>query len=473
MEKRRVPATGLFFYTPMFRIRRMKKVSFHTLGCKLNYAETASLERQFVDRGFSIVPFGEESDVCVVNTCSVTERADRECRQIVRRALHTSRDPYVVVLGCYAQLQPEELASINGVDLVLGASEKFRLFERAGSFRKEEVPRVFVSPIEQASDFGAAYSGGVDDRTRAFLKVQDGCDFNCSFCTIPLARGSSRSQGIGECIAQAESLVGQGYREIVLTGVNVGDYGKKERSSLLALVEQLESVAGLDRIRISSIEPNLLSPELLDYWASSEKLCPHFHIPLQSGNDDILRKMRRRYTTSDYSRLVEAIRNKLPEAGIGADVIVGFPGETDDHFKGSYNFLLDLAVSYFHVFTYSERPNTPSLGLEGRIEPRVRYSRSEMLRTLGLQKKQAFYRSQLHTTREVLFERNVEDDKISGYTENYIRVFATYHASLENKIVPVRLNECHADGCFGVVLSSGDELGASMLRQPAMQAFVG
>ena len=446
----------------------MKKVSFHTLGCKLNYAETASLERQFVDRGFSIVPFGEESDVCVVNTCSVTERADRECRQIVRRALHTSRNPYVVVLGCYAQLQPEELASINGVDLVLGASEKFRLFERAGSFRKEEVTRVFVSPIEQASDFGAAYSGGVDDRTRAFLKVQDGCDFNCSFCTIPLARGSSRSQGIEECVAQAERLAGQGYREIVLTGVNVGDYGKKVGDSLLALVERLESVSGIDRIRISSIEPNLLSPELLEYWASSEKLCP-----LQSGSDSILRKMRRRYTTSDYARLVDEIRKRLPDAGIGADVIVGFPGETDDDFKTSYSFLHELAVSYFHVFTYSERPNTPSLGLEGRIEPRLRYSRSEMLRTLGLQKKQAFYRSQLHTTREVLFERNVVDNMISGYTENYVRVFVPYEASLENKIVPVRLNECDADGCFGVPHSSEDEIGASILGQPAIPAFAG
>lgn len=471
MEKRRVPATGLFFYTPMFRIRRMKKVSFHTLGCKLNYAETASLERQFVDRGFSIVPFGEESDVCVVNTCSVTERADRECRQIVRRALHTSRDPYVVVLGCYAQLQPEELASIHGVDLVLGANEKFRLFEHAGAFRKEEVPRVYVSPIEQASDFGAAYSGGVDDRTRAFLKVQDGCDFNCSFCTIPLARGSSRSQAIGECVAQAEILVDQGYREIVLTGVNVGDYGKGEGTSLLALVERLESVSGLDRIRISSIEPNLLSPELLDYWSSSEKLCPHFHIPLQSGSDDILRKMRRRYTTSDYSRLVDAIRKKLPDAGIGADVIVGFPGETDDHFKMSYNFLYELAVTYFHVFTYSERPNTPSLGLEGRIEPRLRYSRSEMLRTLGLQKKQAFYRSQLHTTREVLFERNVVDNMISGYTENYVRVFAPYQASLENKVVPVQLTEHDAEGCRGVVCSAEDVIEAPPLRKRAYHAF--
>jgi threonylcarbamoyladenosine tRNA methylthiotransferase MtaB len=432
----------------------MKKVSFHTLGCKLNYAETASLEKQFVDQGFTIVPFSEQSDVCVINTCSVTERADRECRQLVRRAGRTSPEAFIVVLGCYAQLQPEEIASIDGVDLVLGASEKFHLFSYSGNFRKYDSPRVFISPISNASDFGPAYSGGVDERTRAFLKVQDGCDFNCSFCTIPLARGKSRSQSIGDCVLQAVHLVDQGYREIVLTGVNVGDFGKHNATSLMELLKQLATIDGLERIRISSIEPNLLSEELLDFWVSSKKICNHFHIPLQSGSDEILKKMRRRYTVSDYRNLVDAIRRTSPDAGIGADVIVGFPGETDDLFKKSYDFLQELSVSYLHVFTYSERPNTPSLELEGRVEPRVRFKRSEMLRILGQQKKQAFYLSQLHTTQKVLLERSIENNMLSGYTENYVRVLVPYHPLLENSLAEVVLRERLFEGCIGIVKKS-------------------
>jgi len=429
----------------------MKKVSFHTLGCKLNYAETASLEKQFVDQGFSIVPFGEKSDVCVVNTCSVTERADRECRQLVRRAGRTSPNAFIVVLGCYAQLQPEEIASIDGVDLVLGASEKFRLFNYSGDFRKYDSPRVFVSPISSVSDFGPAYSGGVDERTRAFLKIQDGCDFNCSFCTIPLARGKSRSQSIEDCVLQAVHLIDQGYREIVLTGVNVGDFGKHNGTSLLDLLRQLDTIDGLERIRISSIEPNLLTDELLEFWVSSRKVCNHFHIPLQSGSDEILKKMRRRYTSSDYRNLIDSIRRKSPDAGIGADVIVGFPGETDDLFRKSYDFLHEMPVSYLHVFTYSERPNTPSLDLEGRVEPRVRFKRSEMLRILGQQKKQAFYLSQLHTTQKVLIESTVENDMLAGYTENYVRVFVPYQTSLEHSLAEVVLHERAAEGCTGTL----------------------
>ena len=392
----------------------MKKVSFHTLGCKLNYAETASLEKQFVDQGFSIVPFSEQSDVCVINTCSVTERADRECRQLVRRAGRTSPEAFIVVLGCYAQLQPEEIASIDGVDLVLGASEKFHLFNYSGAFQKFNSPRVFVSPISNASDFGPAYSGGVDERTRAFLKVQDGCDFNCSFCTIPLARGKSRSQSIEDCVLQAAHLVDQGYREIVLTGVNVGDYGNHDATSLMELLKQLETIDGLERIRISSIEPNLLTEELLNFWVLSKKICNHFHIPLQSGSDEILKKMRRRYTAADYRKLVNAILKEAPDAGIGADVIVGFPGETDGLFKKSYDFLQELPVSYLHVFTYSERPHTPSLELEGRVEPRIRFRRSEMLRILGRQKKQSFYLSQLQTIQRVLLESSSREQYAVG-----------------------------------------------------------
>lgn len=429
----------------------MKKVSFHTLGCKLNYAETASIERQFVDRGFTIVQFNEHSDVCVVNTCSVTGRADRECRQLIRRALRTSPDAFVAVIGCYAQLQPEEIASIDGVDVVLGASEKFDLFTYAESFQKFDAPKIFVSPIGNAADFGPAYSGGVDDRTRAFLKVQDGCDFNCSFCTIPLARGKSRSQSLDDCLLQAKHLIDSGYKEIVLTGVNVGDYGEHDDESLISLLRRLEAIEGLERIRVSSIEPNLLSRELLDFWIESKKVCNHFHLPLQSGSDGILRRMRRRYSTSEYRDLVYSIRERCPEAGIGVDIIVGFPGETEAQFKKTYDFLHELPASYLHVFTYSERPNTPSLELSGRIEPRIRHRHSNMLRILGQQKKQSFYRSQIGTSHSVLIESSIEDNMLSGYTENYVRAFVPYNPSLENAIVRVRLTERSDEGCLGIL----------------------
>ena len=453
----------------------MKKVSFHTLGCKLNYAETASLERQFVDRGFTIVPFGDESDVSIINTCSVTERADRECRQLVRRAGRVSPEAFIVVLGCYAQLRPEEIASIDGVDLVLGANEKFHLFQYSGDFRKLDSPRVFVSPISTVSDFGPAYSGGADDRTRAFLKIQDGCDFNCSFCTIPLARGKSRSQPIDDCVLQAVHLADQGYKEIVLTGVNVGDFGKRDGASLMDLLVRLEAISGLARIRISSIEPNLLTEELLDFWLSSAKVCDHFHIPLQSGSDEILRKMRRRYTTSDYRDLVGSIRRRRPDAGIGADVIVGFPGESDEHFMASYNLVHELPLSYLHVFTYSERPNTPSLDLGGRVEPRIRFKRSEMMRVLGQQKRQAFYLSQLHTTRKVLIESTVENNQLAGYTENYVRVFVPYDPALQRSIAEVVLQERQAEGCTGILQHAGDypsrNSGAVSARRTADPVF--
>lgn len=428
------------------------KVSFYTLGCKLNYAETASLERQFTDRGFDVVPFSERADVCIVNTCSVTERADREARQIVRRALRTSPDAFVAVVGCYAQLEPEEISSIDGVDMVLGASEKFRLFDFAGDFRKNMLPKIFVSPIETVNDFGPAYSGGVDDRTRAFLKVQDGCDYSCAFCTIPLARGESRSQSLDACVRQAEQLGAMGYKEIILTGVNVGDYGKKDNHSLLQLLQALENVSGVDRIRISSIEPNLLTDELLEYWIRSEKICNHFHIPLQSGTDEILKKMRRRYTPSYYKNLIYSIRDKAPDAGIGVDVIVGFPGETEELFEQNFRFIHDLPVSYLHVFTYSERPNTPSIDFPGRIEPRIRYSHSDRLRVLGQMKKSEFYRSQFGSLRRVLIEGSIEQNKLSGYTDNYIRVEMPYHPSLENSIADVRIGEWYGEHCSGEVV---------------------
>ncbi len=452
----------------------MKTVSFYTLGCKLNYAETTSLERQFVAQHFSVVQFDQQSDVCVLNTCSVTERADRECRQIIRRALRTSPNAFVIVLGCYAQLEPEQIASIDGVDIVLGASEKFHVFEYApkgfstGSFSKLPSPKIFVSPIDEAKDFGIAYSGGVDDRTRAFLKVQDGCDFNCTFCTIPLARGKSRSQSIEACVQQAHKLGDMGYKEIVLTGVNVGDYGKHNGSSLLMLLKELERVEKIERIRVSSVEPNLLTPQLLNYWLASEKICKHFHIPLQSGSDVLLKAMRRRYNTSYYADLVHFIKEKNPDAGIGVDVIVGFPGETDEIFEQEYNFLHALPVSYLHVFTYSERPNTPSVEFEERVEPRIRYSRSEMLRTLGYKKKHAFYETQIGRSLDVLVENHasgmvegtVENNMISpqgfstGFTDNYVRVQMPYHPSLENSIVRVELEKVTSDACIGRVVET-------------------
>jgi threonylcarbamoyladenosine tRNA methylthiotransferase MtaB len=429
------------------------KVSFHTLGCKLNYAETASLERQFKDRGFDIVPFSDQSDVCVINTCSVTERADREARQIVRRALRASPSAFIAVVGCYAQLAPEEISSIDGVDLVLGASEKFRMFDYSDGFKKLSSPHIHVSPIETVNDFGPAFSGGVDDRTRAFLKVQDGCDFNCAFCTIPLARGESRSQSIEACVSQAHQLVEMGYKEIILTGVNVGDYGKKNGESLLQLLQALERIEGVSRIRISSIEPNLLNAELLDFWISSEKICNHFHIPLQNGTDEILKKMRRRYTADYYKNLIYSIREKSPDAGIGVDVIVGFPGETEELFEQNYHFIEELPVSYLHVFTYSERPNTPSITFPGRVEPRIRFSHSERLRMLGQMKKSAFYQSNRGSIRTVLIEGSTENNTVSGYTDNYVRVELPYHPSLENSIAHVRVGEFTGETCTGEVVS--------------------
>ena len=427
------------------------RASFYTLGCKLNYAETASLERQFHDHGFSIVPFSDLADVCVINTCSVTDRADREARQIVRRALRTSPNAFVVVLGCYAQLDPEVIASIDGVDLVLGASEKFRVFHYADSFKKYATPKIFVSPIETVNDFGPASSGGIDDRTRAFLKVQDGCDYNCSFCTIPLARGTSRSQSVDACIAQARSLAASGYKEIVLTGVNVGDYGKNDSTSLLELLKSIETVEGIERIRISSIEPNLCTEPLLEYWIRSEKICNHFHIPLQSGTDELLKKMRRRYNSEYYKNLIHSIRAKAPDAGIGADVIVGFPGETNELFEQNFNFIQDLPLSYLHVFTYSERRNTPSVTYPGRVEPRIRFSHSDQLRALALKKKSVFYESQQGKIRPVLIESHIENNRLSGYTDNYVRVDVPYHPSLENSVADVKIGSFNGETCTGEI----------------------
>jgi threonylcarbamoyladenosine tRNA methylthiotransferase MtaB len=417
----------------------MRKVSFYTIGCKLNFAETSTISEEFKKRGFEIVEFGEPADVCVINTCSVTENADRDCRRIVRKALKVSPNAFIIVTGCYAQLRPDEIAKIEGVDLILGSNEKFKIFDFVGDFHKNYHAQIFVSPISEISEFHIASSTPTSDRTRAFLKVQDGCDYNCSYCTIPLARGESRSPEVNIILEKAKTLAQLGYKEIVLSGVNVGDYGRKIGTNLFELVKELEKIDGIERIRISSIEPNLLTEEMIDYFISSEKICNHFHIPLQSGSDEILRKMRRRYNSELYRRRIEYIKSKDPDACIGADVIVGFPGESEKHFETTYNFISDLPISYLHVFAYSERPNTDAVNLPGKVPIEERHKRSEMLRNLGLRKKMAFYRQMVGKEFDVLWESEVKDGKMFGFTRNYVKVGVPYNPSLVNKIVPVKV----------------------------------
>lgn len=436
-----LPARAALFYDPM------PTVSFHTLGCKLNFAESSSLGRQFIERGYRVVDFGQQADVCVINTCSVTERADRECRQLIRRAVRTSPDPFVIVTGCYAQLQPEEVASIPGVNLVLGAKEKVDLLEYLLRSEASGQTMVYVSPIDTVDNFGPAISGG--DRTRAFLKVQDGCDYNCSFCTIPLARGASRSLGIEDCVHQAGQLVTEGFKEITLTGVNVGDYGRSIGSDLLGLLHRLEKVDGLERIRVSSIEPNLLTDEIIDIVAGSSRICSHFHIPLQSGSDEVLKRMRRRYTSQHYADLIARIRARIPDCGIGVDVIVGFPGEGERHFEETHQFLDELTVSYLHVFTYSERTDTPAAGYGNSVPPAVRSHRNNLLRLMGEKKKHAFHRSMVGRIMPVLLESDVANSLREGYTEHYVRVAVPAAGTNANTIVLAEITGFDGDRCAG------------------------
>lgn len=437
----------------------MPRVALHTLGCKLNYAETSAIGKQFLDRGYEIVELGEPADVCVINTCSVTARANRECRQIIRRALRTADDPVVVVTGCYAQLEPEEVASIDGVDFVLGSREKSNIFEHTGTFARNPAPRIFVSDIAAANDFGPAWSTEAGNRTRAFLKVQDGCDYNCSFCTIPLARGKSRSLPVSDVVDQAEDLVSQGYREIVLTGVNVGDYGRKSGSRLLDLLHALSGVDGLARIRISSIEPNLLTDEIIRFVADHSVMCRHFHIPLQSGSDRVLHAMRRRYTTAQYATLVQKIREQIPDCGIGVDVIVGFPGETDEQFEETYRFLNELAVSYLHVFTYSERPNTPAATYPDPVPATSRSKRSEMLRMLSVKKREAFYRTMVGKKVTVLTETEVEGNRRFGFTDNYVRVAVPSDGIEDNVMFEALVEGLQYGCCIGTPVDEGKKEG--------------
>jgi threonylcarbamoyladenosine tRNA methylthiotransferase MtaB len=426
----------------------MKRIALHTLGCKLNYAETAMIGKQFTARGYSVVGIDDPADVVVINSCSVTSQADRECRQLVRRAIRHSPDAFVAVVGCYAQLQSDQIARINGVDLVLGTQDKFSLFDFIDTEKKHA--SVVVS-CRDDNNFNLASSAGFEDRTRTFLKVQDGCDYRCTYCTVPQARGKSRSATIIEIIRQAREAVELGYKEIVLTGVNVGDYGKNDGTNLLALLKQLVKVDSLMRIRISSIEPNLLTDELLNFWFAHDILCHHWHIPLQSGSDTILQKMQRRYVTGVYAERVERIKSNIPSACIGSDVIVGFPGESDVFFNETYNFLDDIPISYFHIFSYSERPNTRAATFDKKIDPQIKAKRNKKLRQLGIQKRHMFYKTFVGKTVPVLFESAHPNGTITGLTEEYVRVDVKSNVHLTNTIVNVTIKEAFSEKCIGTI----------------------
>ena len=414
------------------------KAAFHTLGCKLNFSETSTLARQLTEAGYARVHLDDAPDVVVINTCSVTDHADAKCRNAVRRAMQSNPDAFVVVVGCYAQLKPKEIAQIEGVDLVLGAGEKFNLISHLESLQKSDEPRFIAGEIKEVRDFVPGFSSG--DRTRTFLKVQDGCNYFCAFCTIPLARGRSRSASVAETLAEARKAVEAGAKEIVLTGVNIGDFGTSHGETLLDLVRALDDLEGVERFRISSIEPNLLTDELIDFVGGSRRFQPHFHIPLQSGADDVLSAMRRRYRTNLYASRVQRIKTKMPEASIGVDVIVGFPGESDDHFMQTVDFIKSLEISYLHVFTYSERPNTTALRIEDVVPISKRKERNKTLRNLSLKAQRAHYEEFLGRTVPVLFEDAQEDGLRMGYTPNYIRVAAPANLVKGNDICQVTLD---------------------------------
>ena len=427
----------------------MSRVSFYTLGCKLNYAETNTLARDFASRRFEVVPFGTPADVTVVNTCSVTAEADRKCRQVVRRARWASPDAFIVVTGCYAQLQPEAIARIPGVDAVLGAREKFRLFEVLEDFNRPDQTQVAVSCIDDVTTFGPAYSTG--ERTRAFLKVQDGCDYRCSFCTIPAARGRSRSHPLAPLLAQAREIAARGYKEVVLSGVNIGLYGQEHGLTLLDLLRALDEVEGLERYRISSIEPNLLTDAIIDFVAASRAFQPHFHLPLQSGDDGVLRKMRRRYRRDHYTDRVNRIKERMPDACIGVDVIVGFPAETPERFENTCRYLEALPVSYLHVFTYSERPGTAAVDHLERmgmapVPGPERARRNRVLRLLSEKKRRTFYSAHLGRIRPVLWEDEEKDGLMYGFTDNYIKMHQPFDKAEAGMIRPVRLEAVGTDG---------------------------
>ncbi|WP_233897793.1 tRNA (N(6)-L-threonylcarbamoyladenosine(37)-C(2))-methylthiotransferase MtaB [Tenacibaculum piscium] len=427
-----------------------KKVAFYTLGCKLNFSETSTIARNFVNEGFERVDFDEKAQIYVINTCSVTDNADKRFKSIVKNALKQNEDAFIIGVGCYAQLKPEELANVNGVDLVLGATEKFNVTSYINDLTKNDIGKVHSCEIEEADSYVGAYSIG--DRTRAFLKVQDGCDYKCTYCTIPLARGISRSDTLENVLKNAKEISEKGIKEIVLTGVNIGDYGKgefgnkKHEHTFLELVKELDKVEGIKRLRISSIEPNLLKDETIDFVAKSKTFVPHFHIPLQSGNDELLKKMKRRYLTQTYTNRTQKIKEVMPNACIGVDVIVGFPGETDELFLETYNYLNEMDISYLHVFTYSERPNTEAVDMTGIVPKNVRAKRSKMLRGLSVKKRRAFYESQLGNTLTALFESENKEGYIHGFTQNYVKVKTPWNPELVNTLHTVTLTKIDEDG---------------------------
>ena len=425
-------------------------VAFQTLGCKLNFSETSTLARKFVSAGYERVPFEMKADVYVINTCSVTENADKKFTTLARQTRQRNPDAFLIAVGCYAQLQPEELAKEDSVDLVLGAKEKFDIISYLSDLSRPEQTQVHACAIEETDTYVGSYAIG--ERTRAFLKVQDGCDYKCTYCTIPQARGISRSDTLDNVIRQAKEIVDQGIKEIVLTGVNIGDYGKgefgnkKHEHTFFELVQALDEVEGIERFRISSIEPNLLTEELIEFVAGSKRFVPHFHIPLQSGNNEILGQMRRRYQRELYFDRVNQIKRLMPDACIGVDVIVGFPGESDQHFLDTYAFLVDLPVSYLHVFSYSERPNTPAAEMKNQVSKTIKNKRSKMLRVLSAKKRHAFYESQLQKTRTILFEAENKEGYIQGFTENYVKVRMPWDPALQNQTRSATLAEIDQKG---------------------------
>ncbi|MFD2519062.1 tRNA (N(6)-L-threonylcarbamoyladenosine(37)-C(2))-methylthiotransferase MtaB [Salinimicrobium flavum] len=427
-----------------------KKVAFYTLGCKLNFSETSTIARSFKDEGFQRVDFTEAADIYVINTCSVTDNADKRFKTIVKHAQKANENAFVIAVGCYAQLKPEELAAVDGVDLVLGATEKFKITNYLNDLTKNDFGAIHSCEIEEADFYVGSYSFG--DRTRAFLKVQDGCDYKCTYCTIPLARGISRSDTLENVLENARKISEKNIKEIVLTGVNIGDYGKGEfgnkthEHTFLDLVKALDEVEGIERLRISSIEPNLLKNETIDFVAQSKAFVPHFHIPLQSGSNEILKAMRRRYMRELYVDRVTRIKEAMPDACIGVDVIVGFPGETNEQFLETYNFLNELEVSYLHVFTYSERSDTLAAEMEEVVPLKVRKKRSKMLRGLSAKKRRAFYESQLGKSKTVLFEGENKEGYIHGFTENYVKVKTPWNPELVNTLHNIILEKIDEDG---------------------------
>jgi threonylcarbamoyladenosine tRNA methylthiotransferase MtaB len=425
-------------------VNQYQKVAYYTLGCKLNFSETSTIARQLGDAGFARVEFHETPDIYVVNTCSVTENADKKCKDLVKKALKVNPEAFIVIIGCYAQLKPEEISEIPGVDLVLGANEKFNILDYLENTEKKEVAHIENGAIKETKEFVPGFSYG--DRTRTFMKVQDGCDYFCSFCTIPLARGISRSNTVAKTIEVAKEIAKTDVQEVVLTGVNIGDFGKGTDETFFDLIKELDKVEGIDRFRISSIEPNLLNNDIIEFVAKSNKFVPHFHIPMQSGSDKLLKAMRRRYDKDLYVDRIKTIKNLIPDCCIGVDVIVGFPGETDEEFEKTYSLLHELDVSYLHVFSYSERDNTTAIRMDDIVPMKTRKERSKRLRILSAKKKRAFYEINQQKTEEVLFEASEEAGIMFGFTSNYVKVKTPYNPLITNQVVPVKMTELDRDG---------------------------